>query len=83
MFAESTSEMAEELNCQPELGSPTVSAPEANHTAGPKRGKRRAKRSMPVTTRGLGDATDMYLVEIGASEPVSYTHLTLPTTPYV
>jgi len=26
------------------------------------------RRSMPVTTRGLGDATDMYLAEIGASE---------------
>ncbi len=68
MFAESTPEMTEVVNCQQELGSPTVSVPEANHVAKPKRGKKHTKRSMPVTTRGLGDATDMYLVEIGASE---------------
>ena len=34
----------------------------------PQRTKKYQRRSMPVTTRGLGDATDMYLAEIGASE---------------
>jgi len=34
----------------------------------PKKAGKYERRSMPVTTRGLGDATDMYLSEIGASE---------------
>ena len=34
----------------------------------PQRTNEYQRRSMPVTTRGLGDATDMYLAEIGASE---------------
>lgn len=38
---------------------------------GPKRAARKGQHvrpSMPATSRGLGDATDMYLAEIGASE---------------
>jgi len=34
----------------------------------PQRATKHVRRSMPVTTNGLGDATDMYLAEIGASE---------------
>ena len=32
---------------------------------------------------GLIIFNDKSEIEIGGSEPVSYTHLTLPTTPYV
>ena len=34
-----------------------------------------------ITT--IHECSDIWLSDIGKLEPVSYTHLTLPTTPYV
>ena len=36
-----------------------------------------------LDVRRLTDVTDWMVVASGTSTPVSYTHLTLPTTPYV
>jgi len=79
MFAENT---AEELNAgvadqasnvPSELaqGATTQTKEERKARAPRRAGKHassQARRRMPVSTRGLGDATDMYLSEIGASE---------------
>ncbi len=42
--------------------------PGVSRAAPPRRAKKHRRPSMPATSRGLGDATDMYLSEIGASE---------------
>ncbi len=75
MFQEATAERegAAHNSGTPDVGSPDVEPHRENAAPGsvgkaPKRAGKTLKRRMPVTTRGLGDATDMYLSEIGASE---------------
>ena len=70
MFVETSAEHASaELNS--EVAMVHASAGSSMDIAGERAPKRMGKhqpRRMPVSKRGLGDATDMYLSEIGASE---------------
>ena len=50
---------------------------------GPKTGAEELRSGMDETDAWSDDPVRMYLTQMGEIPPVSYTHLTLPTTPYV
>ena len=46
-------------------------------------GRRKAKTAIDLKPDMTTDSLQLFLKDIGKVRPVSYTHLTLPTTPYV
>jgi len=68
MFAERQMTEPAATDSPRESRSPRRGSDQRQKKKAPRPASAHARRSMPVSTRGLGDATDMYLAEIGASQ---------------